>query len=125
MNNKQLGQKIAELRKQNNLSQKELADKLCVSNKTISKWERDEGYPEITMLTEIAKFYEITTDELLDGGKFSKNEATQTTENTKNISNEKLSEVTCILRTLSVIFPIIITIFSLFIHCMWFSFRIF
>ncbi len=114
MDKKSMGTFLTDLRKEKGLTQQEVADNLNVSNKTISKWERDEGYPEITMLPEIAKFYEITTDELLDGGKFSKNEATQTTENTKNISNEKLSEVTCMLRTLSVVFPIIITIFSLF-----------
>ena len=114
MDKKSMGTFLTDLRKEKGLTQQEVADKLNVSNKTISKWERDEGYPEITMLTEISKFYGITTDELLDGGKFSKNEITELTEETNSRNNEKLSEVIYTLRTLSVVFPIIITIFSLF-----------
>ena len=70
-----MGTFLTDLRKERGLTQQEVADSLNVSNKTISKWERDEGYPEITILTEIAKFYSITTDELLNGGKFPKEAA--------------------------------------------------
>ena len=69
MDKKSMGTFLTDLRKEKGLTQQEVADNLNVSNKTISKWERDEGYPEITMLPEIAKFYEITTDELLQGAK--------------------------------------------------------
>lgn len=69
MDKKSMGTFLTDLRKEKGLTQQEVADNLNVSNKTVSKWERDEGYPEITMLTEIAKFYEITTDELLQGGR--------------------------------------------------------
>ena len=69
MDKKSMGNFLTDLRKEKGLTQQEVADNLNVSNKTVSKWERDEGYPEITMLTEIAKFYEITTDELLQGGR--------------------------------------------------------
>lgn len=69
MDKKSMGTFLTDLRKEKGLTQQEVAEKLNVSNKTISKWERDEGYPEITMLPEIAKFYEITTDELLQGAK--------------------------------------------------------
>ena len=65
-------EKLYDLRKEKGLTQQEVADNLNVSNKTISKWERDEGYPEITMLPEIAKYYGITTDELLNGERFVK-----------------------------------------------------
>ncbi|MBQ4104050.1 MAG: helix-turn-helix transcriptional regulator [Clostridia bacterium] len=70
MDKKSMGTFLTELRKEKGLTQQEVADNLNVSNKTISKWERDEGYPEITMLTEIAKYYGITTDELLSGERF-------------------------------------------------------
>ncbi len=72
MDKKSMGTFLTELRKEKGLTQQEVADNLNVSNKTISKWERDEGYPEITMLTEIAKYYGITTDELLNGERFVK-----------------------------------------------------
>ena len=67
MGKKSMGAFLVELRKEKELTQQQVAEALNVSNKTISKWERDEGYPEITMLTEISRFYEITTDELLEG----------------------------------------------------------
>ena len=57
MDKKSMGTFLTDLRKEKGLTQQEVAEKLNVSNKTISKWERDEGYPEITMLLEIAKFY--------------------------------------------------------------------
>ena len=75
MDKKSMGTFLTDLRKERGLTQQEVADSLNVSNKTISKWERDEGYPEITILTEIAKFYSITTDELLQGGRFIKEKA--------------------------------------------------
>ena len=72
-----------------------------VSNKTISKWERDEGYPEITILTEIAKFYSITTDELLQGGRFIKEKAIYE-ENKKDKFLETSKTISIVSNTVSV-----------------------
>lgn len=74
MENKQLGQRIANLRKEKNLSQKDLADKLCVSNKTISKWECGNGSPDIEILNKMSEIFNITLDEFI---------------NNKNDGNEK------------------------------------
>lgn len=49
------------------MTQQEVADKLNVSNKTVSKWERDEGCPEIMMLPALAELYSVTVDEILRG----------------------------------------------------------
>ena len=72
MEKKTMGSFMAALRKANGLTQQQVADKLNVSNKTISKWECDEGYPEITMLPAIAEIYSVTVDELLRGEKITK-----------------------------------------------------
>ena len=69
MEKKTMGSFMAALRKANGLTQQQVADKLNVSNKTVSKWECDEGYPEITMLSAIAEIYSVTVDELLKGEK--------------------------------------------------------
>lgn len=69
MEKKTMGSFMAALRKANGLTQQQVADKLNVSNKTVSKWECDEGYPEITMLPAIAEIYSVTVDELLKGEK--------------------------------------------------------
>ncbi len=67
MEKKTMGSFMSALRKANGLTQQQVADKLNVSNKTVSKWECDEGYPEITMLPAIAEIYSVTVDELLRG----------------------------------------------------------
>ena len=51
------------------MTQQEVADRLNVSNKTISKWERDEGYPEITIIPALAELFDVTSDEILRGGR--------------------------------------------------------
>lgn len=67
MENKTIGSFLSALRKANGMTQQEVADILNVSNKTVSKWERDEGCPEIMMLPAIAELYDVTVDEILRG----------------------------------------------------------
>lgn len=67
MEKKTIGAFLSALRKANGMTQQEVADKLNVSNKTVSKWERDEGCPEIMMLPAIAELYSVTVDEILRG----------------------------------------------------------
>ena len=58
---------IKEFREKKHLTQAELADKLHVSDKTVSKWETGRGYPDISLLEAIASVFEISTAELLSG----------------------------------------------------------
>ena len=60
-----MGKRIAQLRKARNLTQQQLADQLNVTNRAISRWERGEGYPEITLLPKLADSLGVTTDEIL------------------------------------------------------------
>lgn len=69
MDKKTMGAFMAALRKSKGMTQQDVADILNVSNKTVSKWERDEGCPEIMMLPAIAELFEVTIDELLRGEK--------------------------------------------------------
>ena len=59
MEKKTIGTFLSALRKANGMTQQEVADKLNISNKTVSKWERDEGCPEIMMLPAIAELYSV------------------------------------------------------------------
>ena len=61
----EFNEKLQELRKQNNLTQQELADALYVSRTAISKWESGRGYPNIDSLKAISKYFSISLDELL------------------------------------------------------------
>ena len=58
---------IVKLRKKKGLTQSALAEKLYVSNKTVSKWERGAGYPEITQLLSLSKILGVGIDDLLLG----------------------------------------------------------
>ena len=62
-----IGKFIAEERKAKKYTQRELADKLGISDKTMSKWERGNGFPEVSLLLPLCNELEITVNELLSG----------------------------------------------------------
>ena len=61
------GKTIKELREKRKLTQKELAEKISVSDKTISKWETGKGLPDIAIIEELAKALGVSIAELLTG----------------------------------------------------------
>ena len=61
------GGRIAARRKGKNLTQQQLADRLGVTNKAVSKWETNEGCPDIKLIPELCRALDMTTDELLTG----------------------------------------------------------
>ena len=67
MNSEKTGSFIAELRKQKNMTQKELAKKLGVTDKAISRWETGRGYPDIEILPDLADVFSVSINELLNG----------------------------------------------------------
>lgn len=67
MNNENMAVFISELRKSKNMTQKQLANKLNITDKAVSKWERGAGYPDITLLTSLADILGVTVTELLNG----------------------------------------------------------
>ncbi len=67
MDNYVTGNTIKKLREQKNLTQKELADMILVSDKTVSKWENGRGYPDIGILEQLAKALQINIVELITG----------------------------------------------------------
>lgn len=67
MEKKSIGKFISVLRRANGMTQKELGEKLFVSDKTVSRWECDECTPDLSLLPAIAEIFGITTDELIRG----------------------------------------------------------
>lgn len=67
MEKKTIGTFIAALRKARGMTQKELAERCNVSDKAVSRWERDECAPDLTLLPVLAEIFDITVDELLRG----------------------------------------------------------
>lgn len=78
MNNKEIGERIKKLRVDKKLTQKELAEKLYVTDKAVSKWERGNGVPEVGILNELAKILEVNIEYLLEG---------KVTENTNEVNH--------------------------------------
>ena len=67
MNQYVTGTVIKQLREKNKMTQLQLAEKLGVSDKTVSKWETAKGYPDITLLEPIAEAFRISVTELISG----------------------------------------------------------
>ena len=69
MTNKSIGNFLSELRKEKGITQKELADYLNVSDKTVSHWECDKYSPDISIIPVLAEFFGVTCDEILKAEK--------------------------------------------------------
>lgn len=69
-----IGKFIADERKRKGYTQKQLSEKLAISDKTISKWERGNGFPEVSLLLPLCNELEITVNELLSGERVSEEE---------------------------------------------------
>ena len=71
MNQIQIGRFIAASRKARNLTQRQLADKLGISDKTVSKWECGKGLPEVSLMLPLCASLGITVNDLLSGERVS------------------------------------------------------
>lgn len=81
MDLKKTGEFIKELRKQKGLTQSELAEKIAVSEKTISKWECGNGFPDTSLMLPLCKELGITANELLSSKKLDEKEYKEEAEN--------------------------------------------
>ena len=84
-----IGENIKRIRRERDLTQEEVAAHLGISFQSISKWERGDGYPDITMLPVLANYFKISVDELLGMSEIEKNDKYDEinriwTENNKN-----------------------------------------
>ena len=67
MDYQKIGVLIYELRKEKNMTQKQVAQLMNISDKTISKWERGLGCPDVSLLPELATIFGVSVDHLLAG----------------------------------------------------------
>ena len=89
MEPKTIGKFITTLRRANGMTQKELAEKLNVSDKTVSRWERDDGAPDLATIPVIAEIFGVTCDELLRGERKSPAQRTEETLEEPTAKGEK------------------------------------
>ena len=69
MDQRKIGEFLKRLRNEKELTQEQLAEKLGVSNKTVSRWETGNNLPDIGMLIQLSEFYDIDIREIIDGGR--------------------------------------------------------
>ena len=102
MNNKKIGLFIASLRKDKGLTQKELADKLYISDQAVSKWERGLSMPDVGLLGKLSEYLDVSVSEILKGERIKDKKD-------KNIMFFKNK----IILSLSIIFSILIILYIL------------
>lgn len=74
MNQEKIGKFIAELRKEKNMTQVDLANKLGITDRAISKWENGRGMPDLSFLKPLCEILDISINELLSGERLNKKE---------------------------------------------------
>ena len=67
MDQQKIGGFLKKLRKEKNLTQEQLAEQLNVSGRTVSRWETGSNMPDISILVELAEFYDVSIPEIIDG----------------------------------------------------------
>ena len=109
-----IGKYIAENRKKKNMTQEQLAEKIGVTSKTISRWENGNYMPDISLLKPLSEELDITLNDLLSGEKVEKEKYQEKLEeniiNTIDYSNKKVIEKNNSIGLLLVIFGILCTI---------------
>lgn len=67
MDQQKTGALLRALRREKGVTQEQLAERLCVSNRTVSRWENGNNLPDFAVLIELAAYYNVTVDEILRG----------------------------------------------------------
>ncbi len=123
-----IGQFIKSLRKENSLTQREVAERLNVSEKTISKWETGNGMPEVSIMLPLCKLFGISINELLSGERLDEKQYVEKAEENMAMLADRttprkkivISTISCILVILSSLALILIS--ALFITQIWLKF---
>lgn len=115
MDQSKIGKFIAECRKDNKLTQEQLAEKLGVTSKSISRWENGKTMPDLSLMRPLCDILDITINELISGERIDKKEYQKKSEeniiNTINYSNKKTKFFKIFLGCLITIFLILVLMF--------------
>ena len=93
MNYEKIGKFILSLRKEKNMTQQELADKLLVTDRAVSHWENGRSLPDVSLFKPLCEIFDITVNELISGEKLSVDKIIEKSDeniiNTINDSNKR------------------------------------
>ncbi len=103
MKKQTLGMMISSLRKEKGMTQLELAEKMGVTDKAVSKWERDLSFPDISSIPKLAEIFDVSVDELM-----------QIKAEPENINKNKVEEIfDIVLKGIGVAMGIAVTVLSI------------
>ena len=116
MDQERIGKFIAKLRKENNITQTQLANKLGITDRAVSKWENGRGMPDLSLIRPLSKELNITVNELLCGERLTKKDYSDKLEeniiDTLEYSGNKIKEVNKTFNVLKLVIAIIILTIS-------------
>ena len=116
MNTQDFGKFIAELRKEKGMTQLQLAEKLNVTDKAVSRWETGKNFPDIEIFEDLSKILEISVSELLEGKKIEKEELITVSEEhvVKQIKeNKKHKKIYSVIIAVVTVFAIVFAFFAM------------
>lgn len=117
MNQKKIGLFLKTLRKEKNITQEVLAEKLNVSSRTVSRWETGSNMPDISLLVELSEFYQVSIPEIINGERKSEKMNQETKDTAIKMAeyskNELNTERRKIISALLMIFGVFIIISAL------------
>ena len=105
MDQKKVGVFLKDLRKEKGITQEQLAEELGVSGRTISRWETGSNMPDISLLVEIAEFFDVSITEIIKGERKSedmKEEAMEVAENMSDYAKAEKEQLVKSIRNMSI-----------------------
>ena len=103
MNQKKIGSFLKELRKEKGITQEEFAENLNVSGRTVSRWETGVNMPDISLLVDIAEFFNVSIPEIINGERKSEIIEKEVKEVAEAMSNYAAAEKSVILKRVKLI----------------------
>ena len=126
MDQKYVGRFIQTLRKEKGLTQRELADRICVSDKTISKWENGNSMPDTSMLMDLCNELDISVNELLSCERIPPEDYSEKAEVTimnlmkENEDNKKSGRIQYIFGIVFLVLTLLMIVLSIGVNVAWF-----
>jgi transcriptional regulator with XRE-family HTH domain len=105
MDQKKIGAFLKDLRREKEITQEQLAEELGVSGRTISRWETGNNMPDISLLVEIAEYFDVSISEIIKGERKSedmKEEAKEVAENMSDYAKAEKEQLVKSIRNMSI-----------------------
>lgn len=115
MDQKQVGSFLKELRKEKGITQEEFAERLNVSGRTISRWETGTNMPDISLIVEIAEFFDVSIPEIINGKRRSEimnEEVKEVAESLSDYANTEKETIVKSIRNYSIMGTIAMLVYS-------------